>query len=198
MSSSTSSFTASIRPSIVMTLGFTLLTGLAYPLAVTGVGQAIFPHQANGSIILEHGVAVGSDLIGQSFARPGYFHGRPSAAGKGYDASASSGSNLAPGSKELRDRIAGDVATLHAQGVRTIPADLVTTSASGLDPDVSPAAALVQTDRIARAKGLNPAVVSALVAKTEKGPILGFLGEQRVNILALNRQLDRLSATTAQ
>jgi len=195
----TSPFLAAIRPSIVMTLGFTLLCGLAYPLAVTGVGQAVFSREANGSLIEDGaGKVIGSELIGQGFSRPGYFHGRPSAAGKGYDASASSGSNLAPGSRDLRDRIAGDVATLHGEGVKSVPADLVTTSASGLDADISPAAALVQVDRIAKARGLAPAVVADLVSRAQRGPILGFLGEPRANVLALNRQLDRLSATTAK
>ena len=194
-----SAFVAAIRPSIVMTIGFTLLTGLAYPLAVTGVGQAIFPAQANGSVVsAADGKVVGSSLIGQGFAAPGYFHGRPSAAGKGYDASASSGSNLAPGSKDLHDRIATDVAVLHGEGVKDVPADLVTTSASGLDPDISPAGAAAQVTRIAKARGLDPAKVSALIAANEQGAIVGFLGEPRVNVLALNRQLDALSATRGQ
>ena len=194
-----SAFVAAIRPSIVMTIGFTLLTGLAYPLAVTGVGQAIFPAQANGSVVsAADGKVVGSSLIGQGFAAPGYFHGRPSAAGKGYDASASSGSNLAPGSKDLHDRIATDVAVLHREGVKDVPADLVTTSASGLDPDISPAGAAAQVTRIAKARGLDPAKVSALIAANEQGAIVGFLGEPRVNVLALNRQLDALSATRGQ
>jgi K+-transporting ATPase ATPase C chain len=138
-----SDIASAIRPSIVMTVGFTLLCGIAYPLAVTGVGQAVMPHQANGSLIVDDaGKVIGSELIGQGFAKPGYFHGRPSAAGKGYDATASSGSNLSPGSKHLRDRIATDAAAAHKAGIATVPADMVTTSASGLDPDISPDNAL--------------------------------------------------------
>ena len=191
-----SPFVAAIRPSIVMTLGFTLLCGLAYPLAVTGVGQAVMPAQANGSLIVDKGMVIGSSLIGQGFAKPGYFHGRPSAAGKdGYDASASSGSNLSPGSKDLHDRIQKDVATLHGEGVATVPADLVTTSASGLDPDISPDAAQVQVVRIARARGVPPKLVQELIAANQQGALLGFIGEPRVNVLSLNRQLDAMSAT---
>jgi potassium-transporting ATPase KdpC subunit len=190
-----SSIAAAIRPSIVMTLGFTLLCGVAYPFAVTGVGQAIFPAQANGSIVREGGKVVGSALIGQGFASPGYFHGRPSAAGKGYDASASSGSNLAPGSKDLRDRIASDLDTLHHDGIANVPDDMVTTSASGLDPDISPAAALAQAYRVAGERGLALAQVQSVIANTQAGALLGFIGEPRVNVLALNRQLDALSAT---
>ena len=191
-----SPFVAAIRPSIVMTLGFTLLCGLAYPLAVTGVGQAVMPAQANGSLIVDKGMVIGSSLIGQGFAKPGYFHGRPSAAGKdGYDASASSGSNLSPGSKDLHDRIQKDVATLHGEGVATVPADLVTTSASGLDPDISPDAAQIQVVRIARARGVPPKLVQELIAANQQGALLGFIGEPRVNVLSLNRQLDAMSAT---
>ncbi len=189
-----SDIAAAIRPSIVMTLGFTLLTGIAYPLALTGAGQALFPAQANGSLVRDGDRVVGSSLIGQGFAAPGYFHGRPSAAGKGYDASSSSGSNLAPGSKDLHDRIATDVAALHAQGVGEVPADLVTTSASGLDPDISPAAAGVQVARVAKARGIDPGQVERIVEANRQGAFLGFLGEPRVNVLALNRQLDALSA----
>ena len=195
-----SDFASAIRPSIVMTLGFTLLCGIAYPLAVTGVGQAVMPHQANGSLIVDPaGKVVGSELIGQGFAKPQYFHGRPSAAGKdGYDASASSGSNLSPGSKDLRDRIERDVAAAHGEGIATVPADLVTTSASGLDPDISPANALAQAPRIAGARGLSVAQVQQLITKTSEGALIGFIGEPRVNVLSLNRQLDQMSATTAK
>ena len=194
-----SDFAAAIRPSIVMTLGFTLLCGIAYPLAVTGVGQAVMPHQANGSLIVDAGgKTIGSELIGQGFAKPGYFHPRPSAAGKGYDASASSGSNLSPGSKDLHDRIATDVAAAHKDGIATIPADMVTTSASGLDPDISPANAVAQAARIAGARGVPVAQVRDLVTKSSKSALIGFIGEPRVNVLELNRQLDAMSATNAK
>ena len=194
-----SDIASAIRPSVVMTLGFTLLCGIAYPLAVTGVGQAVMPHQANGSLIVDaSGKTVGSELIGQGFAKPGYFHPRPSAAGKGYDASASSGSNLSPGSKDLHDRIATDVAAAHKDGIATVPADMVTTSASGLDPDISPANALAQAARIAGARGVPVAQVQDLVAKSRKGALIGFIGEPRVNVLELNRQLDMMSATAAK
>ena len=157
------------------------------------------PHQANGSLIVDaSGKTVGSELIGQGFAKPGYFHPRPSAAGKGYDASASSGSNLSPGSKDLHDRIATDVAAAHKDGIATVPADMVTTSASGLDPDISPANALAQAARIAGARGVPVAQVQDLVAKSSKGALIGFIGEPRVNVLELNRQLDMMSATAAK
>ena len=193
-----SDFASAIRPSIVMTIGFTLLCGIVYPLAVTGVGQAVLPRQANGSLIVDGaGKLIGSELIGQGFAKPGYFHGRPSAAGKdGYDASASSGSNLSPGSKDLRDRIATDVAAAHKAGIATVPADMVTTSASGLDPDISPDNARAQAPRIAQARGIPVGTVNDLIGKTQADALIGFIGEPRVNVLALNRQLDAMSATT--
>ena len=192
-----SPFLAAIRPSVVMTLGFTLLCGIAYPLAVTGVGQVAMPAQANGSLIVDGGVVVGSSLVGQGFAQPGYFHGRLSAAGKdGYDASASSGSNLSPGSKDLHDRIQKDVTALHGEGVATVPADLVTTSASGLDPDISPVGAQAQVARIAEARGVPPTLIQELIVANQQGALLGFIGEPRVNVLSLNRQLDAMSATT--
>ena len=191
-----SDIASAIRPSIVMTVGFTLLCGIAYPLAVTGVGQAVMPHQANGSLIVDGaGKVIGSELIGQGFSKPGYFHGRPSAAGKGYDASASSGSNLSPGSKDLHDRIATDVAAAHKAGIATVPADMVTTSASGLDPDISPDNALAQAPRIAQARGIPVGTVNDLIGKIQAGALIGFIGEPRVNVLALNRQLDAMSAT---
>ena len=194
-----SSFASAIRPSIVMTIGFTLLCGIAYPLAVTGIGQVALPYQANGSILMDTtGKMIGSELIAQGFAKPGYFHPRPSAAGKGYDATASGGTNLAPGSKDLHDRIQKDVAALHKDGITNVPADLVTTSASGLDPEISPAAALVQVPRIAQARGIAAASVKDLVGRTSKGALMGFIGEPRVNVLELNRQLDAMSATKAK
>ena len=194
-----SDFASAIRPSIVMTVGFTLLCGIAYPLAVTGVGQVAMPYQANGSIVVDAaGKAIGSELIAQSFAKPGYFHSRPSAAGRGYDAAASGGTNLAPGSKDLHDRIQKDVALLHKDGVITVPADLVTTSGSGLDPEISPDAALVQVPRIAQARGFSPEQVRDLVSKTSRGALIGFIGEPRVNVFALNRQLDAMLAIKAR
>lgn len=185
-----------IRPAISLLAAFTVLTGLAYPLLVTGIAQLAMPREANGSLIESHGRVVGSALIGQNFATPGYFQGRPSAAGtSGYDATASSGSNLAPGSKLLRDRVATDVAALRKQGVTgAIPADLVTTSASGLDPDISPQAAMAQVPRIAKARGISQGSLQRLVQDQRQTPMLGVLGEPRVNVLRLNMQLDRMSA----
>ena len=186
---------SSLRPALVMTLLFALLLGIGYPLALTGAGQLLFPAQANGSLVTDNGRVVGSALIGQGFASDGYFNGRPSAAGKGYDAMASSGSNLGPASRALVDRVTADKARIAAaNGHPAVPIDLVTASASGLDPDISPAAAYYQVDRVARARRLDPARVRALVAASVDQPLLGFLGEPRVNLLALNRSLDRLSA----
>jgi potassium-transporting ATPase KdpC subunit len=183
-------FRAALRPALVLLLLFTLLTGIAYPLLVTGIAQVAFPNQADGSPIVDNGKVVGSALIGQNFASDRYFRPRPSAAGKGYDAKASSGSNLGPASKALADRIAGDVKALRAQGVTgPIPADLVTTSASGLDPALSPEAAFVQVPRVAKARGLAPAGLRALVETHIERPLLG---EPQVNVLNLNRALDAL------
>jgi K+-transporting ATPase ATPase C chain len=188
-------FTSSLRPAFVMTLLFALLLGLAYPLLLTGIGQLAFPHQANGSLIRDGDRIVGSAILAQGFASDRYFHPRPSAAGKGYDATASSGSNLGPASQALHDRVAGDVKTLStASPGRAVPADLVTTSASGLDPDISPEAAFYQVSRVAKARGLDETRVRQLVETTMDHPLLGFLGEDRVNVLALNRQLDQLGA----
>lgn len=184
-----------VRPAILILVSFTLITGIIYPLAITAIAQVIFPHQANGSLVREGNRVVGSELIAQGFLRPGYFHPRPSAAGNGYDASASSGSNLGPTSKELAENIEANIKRARADGVAgPVPADMVTASGSGLDPDISPENAIAQVPRIARARGLAPEEVQKLVQRSVIGPTLGILGEAHVNVLALNRQLDASSA----
>lgn len=190
-------FTTAVRPALVLTVLFALLLGLAYPAALTGIGQLIFPAQANGSLISDNGRVIGSELIGQGFAGPGYFHGRPSAAGKGYDAAASAGSNLGPTSKALADRITADLAAQGSSPKSPVPADLVTTSASGLDPHISPEAALFQVDRVAAARGLPTATLRDIVTQKTEAPLLGFVGEPRINVLDLNRTLDRLATKGA-
>ncbi len=184
-----------LRPALVLTALFALLLGLAYPALITGVAQLVFPHQANGSLIREGDKVIGSELLGQKFTGDTYFHGRPSAAGAdGYDAAASAGSNLGPTSQALVDRVKADADAHRTSPGQSVPADLVTTSASGLDPHISPKAALSQVDRVAAARKLPPATVSALVRRQIETPLLGVLGEDRVNVLALNRALDRAAA----
>jgi potassium-transporting ATPase KdpC subunit len=186
-----------MRKNLLISLWFTLVTtvlfGLIYPLAVTGLSQLLFPGKANGQLIERDGKLVGSRIIGQAFTGPGYFHSRPSAAGtgNGYDSTSSSGSNLGPTSKALLDRVNGDVQKLHAENPGSpIPIDLVTTSGSGLDPDVSPAAAEFQISRIARERHVSEADLRSLVTKHTSGRQLGVLGEPRVNVLELNLDLD--------
>ena len=181
-----------LRPAVLLLLAMTLVTGVAYPAVVTAIAQVAFPSQANGSMIVVNGQAIGSSLIGQAFNDPKYFSGRLSAAGKdGYDASGSAGSNLGPTSKALIDRITADVDRLRAaNGGGPVPVDLVTTSASGLDPDISPAAADYQVARVAKARNMSESDVRAAVARHTSGQLLGFLGEPRVNVLMLNLDLD--------
>lgn len=182
----------SFRPAIVMMALFTLLLGLAYPLAVTGIAQAAFPGQANGSLVRDAGGrVVGSTLIGQPFAGATYLHPRPSAAGDGYDAAASSGSNLGPLNPDLAGRVAESAKAIRAEdGPGLIPADAVTTSGSGLDPDVSPAYARLQAARIARARGVSVQQVQTIIDAQTEGAFLGFIGQPRVNVLLTNRALD--------
>lgn len=178
-----------------LTLITLLLTGVAYPLAVTGVAQALWANKANGSLAHdEKGIVVGSDLIGQTFATAAYLQGRPSAAGNGYDATASSGSNFGPTSKKLQDRVIADIARLRKENPDApgpVPNDLVTTSASGLDPELSPEAAAWQIPRIARARQVAPERIADVIASRVQGRDLGFLGEPRVNVLGVNLALDQ-------
>jgi K+-transporting ATPase ATPase C chain len=194
-----------IRPAIVMIIVMTIITGLVYPLGMTGLAQLLFPHQANGSLITRDGRIIGSSLIGQSFSSEKYFHGRPSATtgpdpkdpsktiAAPYAADNSGGSNLGPTSRALIDRVKADAAKLAREHPGTpIPIDLVTTSASGLDPDITPAAALFQVPRVAGARHLSAARLQALVAAQTRDPLFGIAGQRRVNVLELNLALDRL------
>jgi K+-transporting ATPase ATPase C chain len=185
-----------LRPALMLLVALHILTGLVYPLVVTGIAQVVWPAKANGSLLLAGGKARGSALIGQPFSAPGYFWTRPSATSPvPYDASASSGSNLGPTNPALLDRVRGRIAALRAMDpslTGPIPADLVTASASGLDPDISVAAALVQVPRVARVGGLSEEVVRRLVRSHAEGRVLGFLGEPRANVLELNLALDRV------
>jgi potassium-transporting ATPase KdpC subunit len=183
-----------LRPALMVFVVLMLLTGIAYPFAMTGAAQLLFPTRANGSLIMENGTVRGSALIGQSFTQDKYFWPRISAAGRGYDAAASSGANFGPTSKKLLDRIAADAARLKAaDGVSTLPPDSVTSSASGLDPDISPAYALIQVGRVAKARNMPEDKVKALVEAHAKKPALGIFGEPHVNVLELNRALDALA-----
>jgi K+-transporting ATPase ATPase C chain len=179
----------------LMTVVTTVLFGVVYPLVVTGAAQALFPDKANGQLLTRNGAIVGSALLGQAFSAPGYFHSRPSAAGTGYDAVNSNATNLGPTNKKLIDAVKAAVDAAHAENPNApVPIDLVTSSGSGLDPDISPAAALFQVPRVARERHLSEANVRQLVEAHTEGRQLGFLGEPRVNVLALNLALDRITS----
>jgi len=182
-----------LLPAILLTIVLTILTGLVYPLVVTGLAQALFPHQANGSLIERNGKIVGSSLIGQKFTKPEYFHGRPSAAGDGYDAANSGATNLGPTNQALITRVKEDIKKFRQENpayTGPIPADLLTTSASGLDPHISPASAYAQVDRVAKARNISPETLRQIVERHIEGRQFGILGEPRVNVLTLNLYLD--------
>ena len=182
---------------VLMTVATTIVLGIVYPLVVTALAQALFHDKANGELIVKDGKVVGSRLIGQTFISDRYFHSRPSAAGNGYDAANSSASNLGPTNHALIDRVNASVAQLKTENPnQPVPIDLVTTSGSGLDPDITPASAEFQIPRIAKARGLSEATVRTLVAKHTQGRQLGFLGESRVNVLELNLDLDAWAPQT--
>lgn len=178
--------------SIMMTVVTTILLGLIYPMVVTGLAQLIFPHKANGQLLVKNGSVIGSTIIGQGFSGAGYFHSRPSAAGNGYDAANSGGSNLGPTNQKLVDRVKGDVTAARADNLGApVPIDMVTTSASGFDPHITPANAEFQFPRVARARGISVEQLRAVVSKHTEARQLGILGEPRVNVLELNLDLDQ-------
>ena len=184
---------------ILMTIATTVLLGIIYPLVVTGIAQVLFPKKANGQLIEANGKTIGSRIIGQTFSRPGYFHPRPSNAGTGYDASNSNGSQLGPTNHQLIERVKGDVAAAHAENPNApVPIDLVTSSASGLDPDITPAAAAFQVPRIAKARGVKEEDLQRFLTQHVEPRQFGFLGEPRVNVLELNLALDRAYPMTKQ
>ena len=184
---------------VLMTLATTILLGIVYPLVVTGLAQLLFPQKANGQLISVNNKVVGSRIIGQAFSSAAYFHSRPSAAGYGYQADNSNGSQLGPTNHQLIDRVKADTAALHEENPNApIPIDLVTTSASGLDPEITPAAAAFQIPRIAKARGISEDELKSIVARHTQGRQLGFLGEPRVNVLELNLELNGLHAQVAK
>jgi len=183
-----------LLPAVLITIVLTVLTGLVYPLVVTGLSQVLFHHQANGSLITMNGKVVGSELIGQQFSKPEYFHGRPSAAGDGYDAANSGATNYGPTNQKLADRVRDDIKKFRQENptyAGPIPADLLTASGSGLDPHISPASAFAQVDRVAKARGLTPDAVRQVIERHVEGRQFGIFGEPRVNVLALNLDLDK-------
>jgi K+-transporting ATPase ATPase C chain len=188
-----------LATAVLMTIATTVLLGIVYPLMVTALAQLLFPRKANGQLIEVNGRIIGSSIIGQAFSGPNYFHSRPSAAGTGYDATSSNGSQLGPTNHQLIDRVKGDVATAQAENPgMPVPIDLVTTSASGLDSDITPAAAAFQLPRVSKARGIDEEELRRIIAKHTDGRQMGFLGEPRVNVLELNLELDRQSPSTRQ
>jgi len=183
-----------IAPAFKTMLAFTILLGVAYPLATTGLAQLLFSNAANGSLIMKDGRVVGSSLIGQNFSKPEYFHPRPSAAGNGYDTTSSGGSNYGPTNQKLIDRVKADIEKFRRENPEysgPIPADLVTASGSGLDPDISPASALAQAPRVAKARRLPVDTIHQAIRRSTEAPLFGFVGEARVNVLRLNLALDQ-------